>query len=183
MRRMLSPVITLGLLALAFLAPMTASAAPIRASVAGACDPSQAYPPGPDATVQINTTNPVVGETVKVSGIRYCPNEDVDITIAGQHVGTGHTDGNGTFDPNVKVPGPTGQKQVCGIGASGLAADRDCLTINVRAEGSTSNPGTNGGPAMTGVEIALLGLLALVLVVAGVVFSTLGRHRKASASV
>ncbi len=178
MRRMLYPLLALGLLALALTAPMAASAAPVRSAVAaGACDPSQAYPPSPNATVQINTTDPFAGETVKVSGIHYCPNEDVDITIAGQHVGTGHTDADGSFDPNVVVPGPTGDKQVCGIGASGLSNDRDCLVINVRAKGATNQPG-GGGTALTGVEISLLGLLALVLVVAGVVMTTLGRHRR-----
>jgi hypothetical protein len=180
MRRMLSPLVALGLLTLALTAPLAASAAPVRAAAAAsACDPSKAYPPSPNATVQINTTNPFVGETVKVSGINYCPNEAVDITIAGQHVGTGHTDANGSFDPNVVVPGPAGDKQVCGIGASGLSNDQDCLTINVRATGATHQPG-GGGTAMTGVEIALLGLLALVLVVAGVVMTTLGRHRRAA---
>ena len=180
MRRMLYPLLTLGILVAAVAAPMTATAAPIRSTVAaGACDESQAYPPSPNATVQINTTDPFVGESAKVSGINYCPNEDVDITIAGQHVGTGHTDSNGSFDPDVIVPGPPGEKQVCGIGASGLSNDRDCLTIQVRAKGATHQPG-GGGTAMTGVEISLLGLLALLLVVAGVAMTTLGRHRRAA---
>jgi len=180
---MLSPLLALVLLALALVTRMAASAQPLRtASAAGVCDASRSYPPAPDATVQVSTTNPYAGEKVKVSGIHYCPNEDVDITIAGQHVGTGHTDGNGTFDPHVTVPGPAGDKQVCGIGASGLSSDQDCLIIDVRAKGTTNQPATTGGggTAMTGVEIALLGVLALVLVLAGVGMTTLGRHRRAA---
>lgn len=184
-RRLLPLLAALGLLALGAAGPSTAWAGRVRASsAADSCNPSQPYPIAPDATVQVSTTNPRAGDTIKVAGIRYCPNEDVDIAIAGKFVGTRHTDTNGSFDPTVKVPGPAGEKRLCGIGASGLAADRDCLTIDVRAGGSSANPaGGPGEPAMTGVEIALLGVLALALVVAGVLFSTFGRRRKATTRV
>ena len=61
---------------------------------------------------------------------------------------------------------------MCGIGASRLPTDRDCLLIHVQSGTS------GGGTALTGVQIALLGLLALVLVVGGVVVTTLGRNRR-----
>ena len=73
-----------------------------------------------------------MGDPLEISGINYCPDEDVDLTIAGHHVGTAHTDSAGSFDPQVTTPGPPGPKQVCGIGASGLRHDRDCLFIHVQ---------------------------------------------------
>ena len=71
---------------------------------------------------------------------------------------------------------------MCGIGASGLRHDRDCLFIQVQGSVASSTapppaPG-GGGTAFTGVRIALLGFLALVLVVGGVVVTTLGRNRR-----
>jgi hypothetical protein len=180
MRRMLTPLLALSLLFVALAAPMAVSAAPVRATAPDTCPQPQPYPPGPHATVQVNTTNPFVGETIEVSGINYCPNESVDIQIEGKHVATAHTDSTGAFDPPAVVPPPAGAQQVCGIGASGLSTDQDCLTINVRAKSNATTPpsNTNGGTASTGVKIALLGLLALVLVVSGVVLATLGRNRR-----
>jgi hypothetical protein len=188
MRRLVLQVAVLALLAAFGLAvPSGASAAPAQAAAA-ACSDAAAYPPGANATLQVDTTNPVIGETIKVSGIKFCPNEDVDITIEGVFVATAHTDARGAFDPEVKVTGAAGEKQVCGVGASGLASDRDCLTINARAATSIQNPAPGkdtdtGNPAMTGVEIALLGVLALVLVVGGVLFTTIGRRRNSAARI
>jgi hypothetical protein len=186
MRRLLAPLMAASLLTvLAMATPFAVPTAAVAAApqvAAGVCPNSPPYPPGPDATVEVNTTIPHVGDTLQVSGIEYCPNEDVDITIAGQHVGTGHTDNNGSFGPQqVITPGPPGPQQLCGIGASGLPTDRDCLTLHVQGTGRSSPapPGSNGGgTAFTGVQIALFGLIALVLVVGGVVVTTLGRNRR-----
>lgn len=179
MRRMLASLLAVGTLGLlALFAPASASAAPARAAAPQFCDPSDTYPFGPDATVQVDTTQPSVGDKIEVSGIKYCPNEDVDITIAGKHVGTAHTDADGSFDPTVETPGPAGSKQLCGIGASGLSRDADCLTINVG--GSSPGAPSGGTPAFTGVEIALLGFVALAAIVGGIVFTTLGRNRRSA---
>jgi hypothetical protein len=179
-RRLLSSVVLAGLLACAAVVAPTATsaAAPLRAA---GCT-SSPYPPSPNATLQVSTTNPVVGARIKVGGIRFCANEDVDITISGKHVATAHTDAAGSFDPYVTVPGPAGTKPVCGIGASGLASDRDCLTINAQATGTTVQPGSNGGTAMTGVRIALLCVVALALLVAGGALATAGRRRSTVSS-
>ena len=134
-----------------------------------------------DATVEVNTTFPHVGDPLEISGIGYCPDEDVDLTIDGQHVGTAHTDSAGSFDSQVTTaPGPPGQKRMCGIVAPGLAIDRDCLLLHVQAA-STSRatpPGRDGDTAFIAVRIALVGLLALLLVVGGVVVTTLSRNRR-----
>lgn len=186
MRRVLAPVLLAGLLTVLPVAGTAALAAPAHLGAAHAiaaksCPKPRPYPPAPNATVEVNTTVPHVGDPLEISGVHYCPDENVDLTIAGQHVGTGHTDATGGFDPKVTTPGPPGAKQVCGIGASGLATDRDCLRIHVRgsgAGGAGTGPPGGGGTAFTGVQIALLGLAALVLFVSGVVVTTLGRNRR-----
>src|SRR4051812_12532308 len=185
MRRLLALLMAAGLLMLLpTAAPFAAAAVPVHGAAAapGDCPKPKPYPPAPDATVQVNTTIPNVGDPLEVSGINYCPNEAVDITIAGQHVGTGHTDAAGNFDPQVTTPGPPGPKRLCGIGASGLATDRDCLMLHVQGSGGSSSAPPpviqGGGTAFTGVQIALFGLLALMLVVGGVVVTTLSRNRR-----
>jgi hypothetical protein len=159
--------------------PIPAYGTPVHvaAPAAGACPGSDVnYPVVPGATVQSSTTRPKVGAKIEVSGIKYCPNEDVRITISGKFVGTGHTDDQGSFDPQVVVPGPTGQKPLCGIGASGLPNDADCLTLTV------TNGGTSGEhhPATTGVEVASLVAIAAILLVSGAVFVRAGRRRRTS---
>jgi hypothetical protein len=181
MRRILVPLVAASVLMLLPTAVCGAGAAPVHAGnqVAG-CPHPRPYPPAPDATVEVNTTDPHVGDPLEISGIIYCPDEDVALTIASQHVGAAHTGSAGSFDPQVTTPGPPGPKQVCGIGASGLATDRDCLLIQVQGAGSSEGPpaGQGGGTAFTGVQIALLGLLALMLVVGGVVVTTFSRNRR-----
>jgi hypothetical protein len=178
MRRLVTALVVLALSALALLGgPTVATAAPRSVPAGPPCPGSTLYPPGPDATIMSSTTTPFIGQKIEASGIKYCPNEDVTLTISGKFVGTAHTNGDGTFDPLVTVPGPTGDKPLCGIGASGLLHDRDCLTLHVRAEG------TNGGGTplgTTGVEIATIVAVALVLLGGGVLFVAAGRRRKSS---
>ena len=154
-----------------------ADAQPVRATPAGHCPGAQAYPPTPNATVEASSTAPAAGASIEASGVHYCGNEDVKITIAGKLVGTAHTDGQGSFDPKVVVPGPSGAKQLCGIGASGLATDADCLTLTVQAAGGQAEP-ASGGTAFTGADIALIVAVAVLLLAGGVAFSTAGKRRK-----
>jgi hypothetical protein len=161
---------------LALAVPAAATAGGLH-TLAGACNDT-AYPPSPHATIMSSTTTPSVGETIEASGVAYCPDEDVRITLAGTFVGTTHTDGTGAFDPPVKVT-KTGKLQLCGIGASGLKDDRDCLTLTVKSLGTGGKHAHKpGGTALTGVDIALLCLLAAVLVAAGWGFSAAGRRKK-----
>jgi hypothetical protein len=144
--------------------------------VAGACNDS-AYPPAPHATIMASTTTPSVGETIEASGTVYCPNEDVRITLAGKFITTTHTDQAGDFDPPVTVH-QTGKLQLCGIGASGLPNDRDCLTLTVKAhnQGGGHHPG--GGTSFTGVDILLIVLAAVVLLGAGWALLAAGRRKR-----
>jgi hypothetical protein len=179
MRRLLSALAVLCLAAVAFVTAPAASFAGIQAT-APVCEPGN-YPPGPNATIMSSTTTPFAGQKIEASGISYCPNEDVRLTIAGTFVGTAHTDGSGSFDPQVVVPGPAGDKALCGIGASGLANDQDCLTLHVRAGSGVA--GESSGLASTGVKIAGLVLAAIALIGGGAFFTTAGRRRKSDARV
>jgi hypothetical protein len=178
MRPTISRLVLFGLLAATVLfVPISAHAAPVGKTVApAACPHPQPYPPAPNATVQSSTTHPNVGQHIEASGIHYCPDEDVRLTIGGTFVGTGHTDSVGTFDPQVVVPGPAGQKLLCGIGASGLAADRDCLTLFISAGGTGG--GSGGGTSFTGVEVGALIALGALLLVGGGVLLRVGQRRK-----
>jgi hypothetical protein len=179
MRRLLVALVALSLGALALLGgPAVASASPRTAAPAGVCPGAPAYPPHLQATIMSSTTTPVIGQTIEASGVVYCPNENVDLTIGGVHVGTAHTDSVGSFDPPVVVPGPVGDKPLCGVGASGLSTDQDCLILHVRA----SNAGTTSNPPLgsTGAEVATLIAVAVVLLGGGALLVTAGRRRKSS---
>ncbi|HEV7193749.1 MAG TPA: hypothetical protein VGN35_11160 [Jatrophihabitantaceae bacterium] len=178
MRRVVFALVALSLGALALLGGPTLASATPRTAVAGPpCPGSTLYPPSPDATIMSSTTTPVIGQKIDASGIKYCPNENVTLTIAGQFVGTAHTDSAGSFDPTqVTVPGPVGDKLLCGIGASGLVDDRDCLTLHVRA-GSGPNSNHLGS---TGVEVATIIAVAVALLGGGALFLSAGRRRKSA---
>jgi hypothetical protein len=122
-----------------------------------------------------STTTPFVGQHIEASGIQYCPNEDVRLTIGGHFVGTAHTNSGQSFDPQVVVPAPVGDQLLCGVGASGLSSDQDCLTLHV-----VSPTAPNSGPPLsfTGVEIGAMVAVAIALLVGGVLFATVGRRRK-----
>lgn len=185
MRRIFAHLMVIIAVLLAGLAlPLSATAQGLSTEIApSTCAKPAPYPPSPDATIQSSSTTTEVGATIEASGIHYCPDEDVRLTIGGKFVGTAHTNAAGAFDPPVVVPGPAGSKQLCGIGASGLATDQDCLTLVAREAGASSSAGAaagnnGGGTAFTGVEVALLCAVALLLIAGGVAFATAGRARK-----
>lgn len=154
-----------------------ASATGLQAAAAGACNDS-AYPPSPHATIMSSTTTPFLGETIEASGTAYCPDEDVRLTLAGKFVGTTHTDQAGDFDPPVKVT-QVGKLLLCGVGASGLPNDRDCLTLTVKTHGQgggSHNPG--GGTSFTGTDILLIVVAAIVLLAAGWSLVAAGRRKR-----
>ncbi len=181
MRRLSVLLTVLGLALLAVVAaPAGAIAVPVRA-LAGACNDS-AYPPSPHATIAASTTTPNVGETIEASGTRYCPDEDVALTLDGAPVGTTHTDAQGAFDPPVVINKAGNALQLCGIGASGLADDRDCIALST-PNGAASSPASNnhgngGGTAFTGFDIAALCLLAAILLIGGGALVVGNRRRR-----
>jgi hypothetical protein len=168
-------------LGVALVVPAPAGAGGLQL-LAGACN-GNAYPPSPHAMIMSSTTTPALNETIEASGSAYCPNEDVRLTLAGTFVGTTHTDGTGAFDPPVKVT-KTGKLLLCGIGASGLANDRDCLTLTVKSLGTGGThqhkPSGGGGTSFTGVDILLLALLAAALLAGGSALAVAGRRKRAA---
>jgi hypothetical protein len=169
--------VVVGAVALAFSAalaiPVQANASGLHALAVGCSD--TAYPPSPHATIMSSTTTPLVGQTIEASGTAYCPNEDVRLTLAGAFVGTTHTDGTGAFDPPLKVT-KLGSQPLCGIGASGLPNDRDCITLIASTPHGTNGGG--GGTSFTGVDILLLCALAAGLIAVGWALLTAGRRKR-----
>jgi hypothetical protein len=182
MRRYLAPLVATSLLMLLPAAVLRAAAAPVSAGKQVTVEDCLKPKSDPQyATVEVNMTVLHVGDPIKISGIGYCPHEDVDLTIDGRHVGTAHTDAAGSFERQATtLRGPPGQRQVCGLVVSGPPTDRDCLLVRVLAANGSraAPPGHDGDTVSTGVRIALVGLLALVLVVGGVVVTTLTRNRR-----
>lgn len=180
MRRISRLIAVLGMLGATLLVGSTTASAAASACAGGA------YPASSGATIMASTTTPFVRQTIEVSGINFCPNENVSLSIAGQSVGTAHTDASGSFDPQVVVPGPPGDKVLRGVGASGVELDRDGLLLHVRgsnvggAGGSTGGGG--GGLAFTGVQIAALCVLAVLLIGGGAFFARAGRRKSVARS-
>jgi hypothetical protein len=167
MRRVLSALAVVGMIAASVFYAQSASG----------------YPVGTQAEIFSSTTTPFVGETIEVSGKHYHPLEDVTLTIDGIFVGTAHTDVNGAFDPPAIVPDRLGDRELLGVGASGQPDDVDSLILHIRDRGvggtsASSSPG--GGLSFTGVQVAGLGFIAAVLLVGGGLFVAAGRKRKSA---
>jgi hypothetical protein len=183
MRRLIRLVMVLGLVAAGLFSG-------VRAAGAAAPCPGDPYPVGVGATISASTTTPYVGQTIKVGGRNFGADEDVVISIGGTRVATAHTDVMGSFDPQVVVPGPAGDQELSGVGASGSACDADSLTLHVRVgaavepiavgpRGGGSGIGAgSGGLAFTGVQIAAMVAAAAVLLGVGAFLVTAGRRRR-----
>jgi hypothetical protein len=149
------------------------------------------------AEIFASTTSPQPGEHIEVSGAHYEAHESVAIYIGGTvtakvvnsicqltlsggiRVGTGHTDGNGAFDPQVTVPDSlSGDQPLTGIGASGDLFDRASLTLDIGD--NDNNGGNNGGTSVTGVEVMALLVTAGLLLVGGIALARAGKRRTAT---
>lgn len=143
------------------------------------------YPVTPNAQIMASTTAPYGCESIEVSGTNFHPNEDVAIYLGSTKVATAHTNGSGSFDPQVKIPNVTGALVLKGVGASGSADDVSTLTLTVKAGCSTGGTGggSGGGSILgsTGVQIGAMVVAAAVLLGAGAFFVTAGRRRKVRA--
>lgn len=144
---------------------------------AAVCQGTTGYPFSPAATIEVSATAPTAGSSIEVSGAHYCPDEDVSLTIGGTGVGSGHTDASGRFDPAVTVPSRSGAVQLCGSGETQVSANSDCLTLSVQSAAAVGkNSFSSGGTASTGVRVALIAAVALLLIAGGVAFATAGRR-------
>lgn len=155
-----------------------AGAGPDR-GIPSACAKPQHYPPVSGANIQVSTTRVTIGDQLTVAGAHFCGDERVTISIAGDPATAVHTDVAGAFaGRSIVVHGKPGRKQVCGTGASGVAADRDCIAIRAFAYASGQSRG-KPHTAITGGQIALVCALGLLLLAGGVAASTAGRSARA----
>ena len=183
MRRFARICAALGLLgALALAGPAAADAGTGLHAQTGPCPGTSAYPPTTQAMVAVSTTNPTVGETIEVSGQSYCANEDVQIYLNGTLRATAHTGSTGSFDPPLVVHGPPGDQTLSGIGASGLANDRDSVVLHVQAPGGGhgTQASATEGLSLTGTDIALIIAIAVALLAGGTALAYAGRRRRSA---
>lgn len=144
------------------------------AAGAGAVQP---YPPTVPASLQVSTTTPFQGQTIKVSGSNFGPSEPVRLTIGGLVVGVVNSDATGSFDPPVVVPSSLlGPQPVVGVGqTSGLTAS---LMLTVRAVPAAASSTGGSGLAFTGAQIGAALALAVILLATGAAFAVSGRRRR-----
>jgi hypothetical protein len=149
----------LALVGLALVAPLAPAAA------AAASDP--AYPPHTCPTLSVSTTHPAVGEQITVTGQQFDADTRVSLTMTAPtyDVGTARTDADGNFSAHVRMPaGVTGNKIITVKGGQSVCpADPIQLFIEDRTTGNGGPGGGGGGggtPAMTGVDIGVLVLVA-----------------------
>ena len=193
MRKSVSAGIAAAMTALAI--TVVGPALPASASPAVCGHAVGGYPPAaePSAQLAASTTFAHPGDTLELSGAHYLDNETVTLYITGQmtqcepntlhnaiKVGTAHTDGNGSFDPQVTVPLglKAGHTTMFGIGASLEPYDYSTQPLTILGEGGSS--GSTQPPAHTGVDIALMLTAGGLLLGAGVVFTRGGRRRRAA---
>jgi hypothetical protein len=161
MRRVLSALAAVDVLAFGLLFAGSASAAPT--------------PPVTHASLSVSTTSPCVGQAIEVGGTNFAAGETIKLSIGGQTVGTATTGATGSFDPSVNTPDLVGEQQLIGVGQS--SGRQGALTLRIRKCGAVAGESIDsGGLAFTGVEIAGLCLLAAVLIGGGAVFVSAGRR-------
>ena len=173
-------------------APTAAGASTgIRSQAAAPCPGGTSYPVSASAMIKVSTTAPYIGETIKVSGQAFCPNEVVRIYVNGHLRATTQSDASGAFDPSLKITGPAGDQTLTGVGASAQPNDEDSLVLHVHAQqgiagesivaGGSGNASASGGAsglALTGEDIALIVLVAALLLGGGTALTVAARRRR-----
>lgn len=184
--------------AVACVCAMVASLAVIVGVGAGAAN-AATYPPTTCASIAVSTTTPRPGQTITVTGEDFQPNTSVklyltpksdfpgSVSSAAKPAGSSvllasvTTDSDGKFSAGVTMPLDASGNQVLSADGPGKICPADPIQIKVSGGapgGGSTSPGGNGGPpAMTGVDVALLVGIALVLLAAGVLFTQSGRRR------
>ncbi len=161
MRRVLSALAAVCVLAYCLLFTAGASAAPV---------PTVTHP-----SLSVSTTSPCVGQAIEVGGTSFAAGETIQLSIGDQTVGTATTGATGSFDPSVTTPDLVGEQQLTGVGQT--SGRQGALTLTIRKCSAVAGEGLDsGGLAFTGVEIAGLGLLAAVLIGGGALFVSAGRR-------
>jgi hypothetical protein len=165
MRRVLSALAVVWVLATALLFVGNASAAP--------------YPPVTHPSLSVSTTTPCVGQAIEVGGTNFAAGETIKLSVGGQPVGTATTGATGSFDPSVNTPSLVGKQDLTGLGATSGREASLMLTIR-NCSGVSGESTSSGGLAFTGVEIAGLCVAAAVFIGCGAFFVAAGRRRNSA---
>lgn len=171
--------IVLSVLGFALLAPTSSAVA------------APAYPPAPTcASITISTTNPNADESVTVKGTGFTANAKVKLVLirVATKVTTDYrtetATAKGTFTFTTVLPSFMINKGAFILKAtSGYTKSTQCPTdpqveITVASTDDNRNTDNNGGTASTGVDIALLLGLAVLLIGGGVLLNRRSTSRK-----
>jgi hypothetical protein len=162
MRRVLSALAVVWVLATALLIVGNASAAP--------------YPPVTHPSLSVSTTTPCVGQAIEVGGTNFAASETIKLSIGDRAVGSATTGATGSFDPSVNTPDLVGKQQLSGVGET--SGREGSLTLTIRNCSGVAGESTGGGGlAFTGVEIAGLCIAGAVFIGCGAFFVAAGRRR------
>lgn len=132
----------------------------------------------------VSSTTATPGEQITVIGHDFAPNTAVRLTLvpaatpAGPktHFGPVTTDSTGQFTLSITIPSNAVGSQL--LSSDGIAANCPADTVTLLALGAGSSaPGGTQSPAVTGVDIALIGGLAVAALAIGLAFTLGGRRR------
>ncbi|MEX0832791.1 MAG: hypothetical protein WD276_02785 [Actinomycetota bacterium] len=132
-------------------------------------------------TAGVDDSNPSPGETVTISGARWCPGSTVDILFDDHKIGTGQVDSEGNFSEPITIPANAspGHHVISVVGLD--FACEDVRTVNIGIFISGGGAGGAGGLAFTGANISVGAVILAALVIVGLAAITAGRRRKATA--
>lgn len=193
MRRLLRVIVVSALLLTSLAISGRAASATTPGGFAAAsstCTGGTGYPVKAGATLSVSTTTPYSGQTIDVSGTNFQAGEHVTLKLNGKAVATVKADSKGAFKTSFKVTAAPGNFELTATGAvCGVAG----LLLAVRAGSgvggvsATQSPGSGaggaasgqggGGLAFTGLDVALLLLVAVALLGGGGFMLRAGRRR------
>jgi len=147
---------------------------------------AQAYPPTTcPGMLSLSTTTPLAGETITVTGADFTPGAQVHLVMHSNvyDLGTFTANGQGAFTAQVTLP--SGVVGVHVISAtSGAPHINQCpgVQIHIHAPGGqSSGPGGHHGTSGTGVDVAIILLVATGLLGIGFALARGGKRRHGSA--
>lgn len=152
---------------------------------AGLAGPASAAPYTHGPTISLSHGRVLEHTHVEIFGRTYVPHERVFLYLHSQTytLGSAIADSKGSINFNALMPaGVLGTHTITGTGVTGdTASTTIVIYANAGSGGATGNGNGNGGLASTGVAIASIGGLALILIVAGWFFVLSGRRAKQNA--
>jgi Bacterial Ig domain len=138
-----------------------------------------AYPPGTAPTLSLSSSTVGPGGSVTSSGNNFVPGSSVTVTLDnGTTLATLTADANGAFSASITIPAGTaaGDHTLTATDATGESATA-ALTVTAAGAGGGAGGGGGGGLANTGVAIASIGGVGLLLLIGGGLMLLAGRRR------